>query len=107
MQVLRYLKGTCKFETTYSGLGTRPKLKGYINLDYASNYTDRKSTYGFVFMLYGGPVAWTLKKQRSVFTSTIKAEYVALYQGNKEAVWFRGLLQETGFTQFLGDPLEV
>jgi hypothetical protein len=32
---------------------------------------------------------------------------VALCQGNKEAVWFRGLLQETGFTQFLGDSLEV
>ncbi len=79
MQVLRYLKGTREFGTIYSGLGTRPKLEGYINSDYASDYIDRKLTYGSVFMLYRGPVAWTLKKQRSVFISTTKAEYVALY----------------------------
>jgi hypothetical protein len=86
--VLRYLKGTREFGTIYSGLGTRPKLEGYVDLDYAGDRTDRKSTYGSVFMLYGGPVAWTLKKQRSVSTSTTEAEYVALCQGNKEAVWF-------------------
>jgi hypothetical protein len=79
MQVLKYLKGTREFGITYSGLGTRPKLEGYINSDYASNHTDQKLTYGFVFMLYGGPIAWILKKQRSVFTFITKAKYVALY----------------------------
>jgi hypothetical protein len=42
-----------------------------------------------------------------VSTSTTEAEYVALCQGSKEAVWFRGLLRETGFTQYLGDSLDV
>jgi hypothetical protein len=35
------------------------------------------------------------------------AEYVALCQGNKEAIWFGRPLSETSFTQFLGDSLEV
>jgi hypothetical protein len=107
MQVLRYLKGTRNFGTTYSGFKESPKLKGYVDSDYANDRTDRKSTYGSVFMLYGGPVAWVSRKQRSVSTSTTEAEYVALCQGNKEAVWIRGLLLKLGFTQFLGDSLEV
>lgn len=107
MQVLRYLKGTCEYGTAYLGHDIGQKLEGYVDSDYAGDVTDRKSTYGSVFMLYGGPVAWTSRKQQSVSTSTTEAEYVALCQGNKEAIWFRRLLRETGFNQFLGDSLEV
>jgi KUP system potassium uptake protein len=42
-----------------------------------------------------------------VSTSTTEAEYVALCQGSKEAVWLRDLLRELGFVQFLGDSREV
>ena len=57
MQVLRYLKGTREFGTTYSGLSVSQRLKGYVDSDYANDRTDRRSTYGSVFMLFGGPVA--------------------------------------------------
>jgi len=80
------LKGTREYRTTYSGLNVGQKLEGYIDSDYARDRTDRKSTYGLVFMLCGGPVAWTLRKQQSVSISTTEAEYVALCQGNKEAI---------------------
>ena len=101
------MKGTREFGTTYSGLNVGQKLEGYVDSDYARDRTDRKSTYGSVFMLCGGPVAWTSRKQQSVSILTTEAEYVALCQGNKEAMWFRRLLQETGFSQFLGDSFEV
>ena len=107
LQVLRYLKGTRELGTTYSGLHSGQKLEGYVDSDYAGDRTDRKSTYGLVFMLYGGPVAWTSKKQTSVSISTTEAEYVALCQGSKEAVWLCKLLQETGFPQFLKESLGV
>lgn len=107
LQVVRYLKGTREFGTTYSGSHTGQKLEGYVDSDYAGDRTDRKSTYGSVFMLYGGPIAWTSKKQASVSTSTTEAEYVALCQGSKEAMWLRKLLQETGFPQLLGESLGV
>jgi len=107
MQVLRYLKGTREFGVAYSGLDDGQKLEGYVDSDYAGDRTDRKSTYGSVFMLYGGPVTWSSRKQQSVSTSTTEAEYVALCQGNKEAVWLRSLLLETSFHQFLGDSLGV
>jgi len=105
--VLRYLKGTRKLGVSYSGQNVGQKLEGFVDSDYAGDVTDRKSTYGSVFMLCGGPVTWTSKKQASVSTSTTEAEYVALCQGSKEAIWLRQLLREIGFSQFLGDSLGV
>jgi hypothetical protein len=32
-------------------------VKGYVDLNYAKDYTDRKSTYRSVFMFLGGPLA--------------------------------------------------
>ena len=107
LQVLRYLKGTRKYGVAYSSQEASQKLEGYVDSDYAGDRTDRKSTYGSVFMLCGGPVAWSSRKQQSVSTSTTEAEYVALCQGNKEAVWLRRLLRELGFSRFLGGSLEV
>ena len=96
--MLRYLKGTCTYGVAYSGLKGIETLEGYVDSDYAGDITDRKSTYGSVFILSGGPLAWNSKKQQSVSTSTMEAEYVALCQGSKEAVWLRDLLRELGFT---------
>jgi hypothetical protein len=78
-----------------------------VDSDYAGDRTDHRSTYGSVFMLLGGPLAWYSRKQRSVSTSTTEAEYVALCHRSKEAVWFRELLKELGFVQFLGEAKEV
>jgi hypothetical protein len=107
MQVLRYVKGTRKFGISFSALEKGQRIEGYVDSDYAGDRTDRRSTYGSVLMLLGGPLAWYSRKQRSVSTSTTEAEYVALCQGSKEAVWFRELLKELGFVQFLGDLREV
>jgi hypothetical protein len=107
MQVLRYVKGTRKFGISFSGLEKGSRIEGYVDSDYAGDRTDRRSTYGSVFMFLGGPLAWYSRKQRSVSTSTTEAEYVALCNGCKEAVWFRELLKELGFVQFLGDSREV
>ena len=103
IHILKYLKGTRTYGVTYSGLEGIQRLEGYADSDYARDVTDRKSTYGSVFMLFGGPLAWNSRKQQSVSTSTMEAEYVALCQGSKEAVWLRDLLRELGFVQFLGD----
>jgi hypothetical protein len=76
--VLRYVKGTRKFRISYLTLEKRLRIKGYVDSDYAKDLVDRKLTYGFVFMLLGGLLAWCSRKQRSVFTLTTKVEYVAL-----------------------------
>jgi hypothetical protein len=43
-----------------------------------------------------GIVSWKSKKQTSVALSSVEAEYMAMCQAAKEAVWFVGLLQDIG-----------
>ena len=45
-------------------------------------------------MLGGGPVCWQSRRQKSVSTSTAEAEYVALFEAAKQAVWVKRLLGE-------------
>jgi hypothetical protein len=47
----------------------------------------------------GGPIAWKSKLQTSVATSSVHAEYVALYDATRETVWLRQLLKELGVEQ--------
>jgi len=47
-------------------------------------------------MVNGSAVSWTSKKQQSVAFSSTEAEYMAVTQGVKEALWLRGLLGDLG-----------
>ena len=38
------------------------KLREYTNAAYANDKQDRKFSYGYVFLLAGGPVAWVSRK---------------------------------------------
>ena len=58
----------------------------YSNTAFADN-TDCKSSYGYLFKLYGGPIAWKATKQQTVTTSSTEAELLALSTIAKEAIW--------------------
>src|SRR5262249_43212859 len=55
-------------------------------------------TPGYVFLIAGGSVSSSSKKQPTVALSTTEAEYMALTQATKEAIWIRQLLSEIGMT---------
>ena len=108
LRVLRYLKGTLSYCIMYGRYGRlEVRLCGFSDSDYAGDPEDRLSTYGHIFTLCRGPISWTSKKQRSVSTSTTEAEYVALCQAGKQAVWSRGLLRELGHTDLLESKFTV
>jgi hypothetical protein len=46
------------------------------------------------FLISGGAVSWSSKKQSLVALSSTKAEYMAAAAATKEAVWLRTLLGE-------------
>lgn len=79
-------------------LGSNPdvELEGYVDADFAGDLDTRASTSGFVFFVYGGAVAWSSKKQNSVATSTVKAEFMAASAAIKEAAWLQSFLEELG-----------
>jgi len=71
-------------------------LHGFVDADWASNINNRKSTSGFIFMLAGGTISWSSKKQSSVALSSTKAEYITGAHTAKEAIWLRHLLTKLG-----------
>lgn len=64
---------------------------------------DRKSTEAYLFKLYGGPIDWIAKKQRTVTTSTTEAELLAVSHASKEMMWWRRLFRDISFSGY-GTP---
>ena len=98
-RAFRYLRATSDWKLVFQqGVANGLVLHGYADADWASDTSDRKSTSGYVFLLAGGAVSWSSKKQSSVALSSTEAEYIAGAHAAKEVVWLRRLLSELGLT---------
>uniref|UniRef100_A0A3Q7H8M3 CCHC-type domain-containing protein n=1 Tax=Solanum lycopersicum TaxID=4081 RepID=A0A3Q7H8M3_SOLLC len=69
-------------------------LVGYCDSDYAGDLDKRRSTTGYVFTIANAPVSWKSTLQSTVALSTTEAEYMAITEAAKEAIWLQGLLRE-------------
>jgi hypothetical protein len=58
---------------------------------------DRKSTSGFAIRIGNSLISWQSSKQKCVSLSTMQAEYIAMTECVKEAVWASKLLKDLGF----------
>lgn len=90
-QIFCYLVGTHDFWLTYGE--QRCTLVGYLDAD-GSMLEDRRAITGYAFLIDGGAVPWSSKKQEIVLLSTSESEYIAATHGMKEALWLRNLLTE-------------
>jgi len=90
-RIYRYLAGTRNLWLTYGE--TRRVLEGYADAD-GSMAEDRRAITGYAFLIDGGAVSWSSKRQEIVSLSTTESEYVAATHGMKEALWLRSLLSE-------------
>ena len=99
--MLKYMKGSKDVGILYKrfkGECEEP-LIGYCDSDYASNLDTRKSQSGYIFRMFGGAVSWKSSLQSVVALSTTEAEYIALTEAIKEAVWLKGITGDFGFAQ--------
>ena len=92
--VVRYLAGTEGLGIIFGG--SEVTLEGYCDADYAGDTDTRRSTTGYVFMMYGGAVSWSSRLQATVAVSTVEAEYMSAAAAAKEALWFRKLGHDLG-----------
>jgi hypothetical protein len=70
---------------------------GNCDADWARDFEDRRSTIGFVFMMGGGAISWSSKRQPTIVLSTTKVEYMASTQATKEAIWMTKLMKESWY----------
>ena len=91
-RIFRYLKGTMDFTLEYKD--SNNTFIRYSDADWGDNLNDRRSTGGYTFLIAGGSVTWSSKKQPTVALSSTETEYIALTQAAKEAIWIRHLLKE-------------
>ena len=96
-RIMRYLQGTLEAKLVLGGKSLA--LKGYCDADWAGDASDRRSTTGYVFMLGDGAISWNSKKQPTIALSTTEAEYMAISQCTREALWLRQLMSDVGLEQ--------
>ena len=98
--ILRYILGTVdlglKFEKDDS---VERHLVGYVDSDYASDLDKHRSTTSHVFTFAKAPVSWRLTLQTTIALSTTEAEYMAMTEAIKEAIWLHGLIEDLGILQ--------
>lgn len=64
-------------------------MQVFADADYASKATDRRSVSGGIIMCGGSCVSWFSRTQKCVTLSTTEAEYVAMAEVLKEALFLR------------------
>ena len=89
--IFRYLVGMCNLWLTYGEV--RCMLVGYTDAN-GSMMEDRRAITSYAFLIDGGAVSWSSKKQEIISFSTMESEYVVATHGMKEALWLRNLLAE-------------
>ncbi|KAJ5997152.1 hypothetical protein N7522_008812 [Penicillium canescens] len=91
----------CRYIKRYDSIGIElGKLKdlrftAYADASYA-DWHDRKSTEGSIWWLAGAPIMWSTKKQTLVALSTTAAEWCALDQPAKDAIWLSKVAIQLG-----------
>src|SRR6266853_2889749 len=90
-RIMRYLSGTKDYALTYGD--ECHDLLGYLDMDGATQ-EHQHTISGYAFLIDGGVVSWSSRKQELITLSTAEAEYVAATHAAKEALWLRRLLFE-------------
>jgi hypothetical protein len=113
MRILKYLRGTHDLGMHFvRAKGNKPVIFTndsqllitedwkpdpaiYADANYGQE-RERRSRSGHVFMILGSPVFWFSKKQPVIAMSSTEAEYYALSEAVKEAIWMNQIMTELG-----------
>ncbi|KAG8481596.1 hypothetical protein CXB51_026522 [Gossypium anomalum] len=71
---------------------TKDGVIGYVDADFAGDLDRRRSLTGYVFTIGGCAISWKATLQTTVALSTTEAEYMAITEACKEAIWLKGSL---------------
>ncbi|KAL2267988.1 hypothetical protein VTJ83DRAFT_2834 [Remersonia thermophila] len=102
-QVVHYLYGTRHLGIMYTGEETESRaLLIAGDASFADCLDTRRSTQGYVMMLFGGVIVWKAARQSTVTTSSTEAELTALTSTAKETIALQRLFEDIALD--LGEP---
>lgn len=80
---------------TYTRKDFEEILIGFVDADWGGqDAQNRNSTSGYIFKMFQNcTITWRTKRQTSVAASSTEAEYMALYEAAREAMWLRSLAE--------------
>ena len=99
-RVIMYLYRT-RWEAIQYGHFNGPDLTICGDASFADDPETRRSSYGYIVMLFGGAILWKAARQNTVTTSTTEAELLALEHVAKETMALKRFFKE--LTLDLGD----
>lgn len=88
-RLILYLKGTKTLALQFGPDLKEAWFQCSSDASYADDEVTRKSTEGYLFMLFGGAIDWRCTKQKTVSTSTTEAELLALSHVAKQLYWWQ------------------
>ena len=103
--LLRYLRFTKAAKLNY--IKCIDPLRCHVDADWGTSADNRRSYTGYVFLLAGAAISWQSKKQQSVALSTTEAEYMAISEAAKEAVYLRRFIKKMGFDEEINEPTTI
>ena len=99
--ILLYIKGTVDIGLIFKKDVADKECIGYFDFDYAGDLDKHRSIMGYVFTLSQVPISWRSTLQSTAALSTTDAEYMAMTEAIKEAIWLQGLLDDLWIGQDL------
>jgi len=91
-----YVKSTHNYALEIASKPGAPVF-GFSDSDWAGDHSDCKSTTRYAFYVFGALVSWNSHKQPTIALSSTEAEYMALTEAAKEAIWLCSFLAELGY----------
>ena len=80
---------------------------GFSDSDYAGCVDDKKSTYGYIFLMVEWAISWKSIKQTLTASSTMEAEYVVCYEATCHTIWLRNFISALEDVHSISRPLEL
>ncbi|KAI5338097.1 hypothetical protein L3X38_017368 [Prunus dulcis] len=105
-KVLRYLQRTKKYKLVYRKVENL-QLEGYADADFAECQDTKKCTSGVVFLFAGATMAWKSMKQQHVSTSTMQAEFLAVYEATSMAMWLKTFMSMLRVMDSIQRPIQL
>src|SRR5260370_24999457 len=84
--LLCYLNTTKETKLVYDGNSDLDNESRYSDSDWAGDPRDYHSVSGFIFIMGGAAISWSLKKQSSITLSSTEREYMSIAHSTNKTI---------------------